>query len=330
VRGRDQDRTFGGQQRISLGASRVGVQDFRPKPPLSFGPDDSSNVRQITLGLQYNLQTTSGSMLSVAVQKADYRKVTDFANAALTDTVSRDKPWLFSANGTWAVLPHLNLYGGYVRGLEESAIAPDIASNRNEAPPALRTRQMDAGVRYTITPKLSLIAGVFEIKKPYFGVDAALRFTNLGIVANRGAELSLAGTLAKGLTVVAGGILIDPKISGAEVDAGRIGPRPVGSFGKRAIFNLDWKPAGQEAWSFDLALDGASSEMANRLNTMATPGRSNVNLGTRFRFSLGEQKFLFRAQLQNIFNNYAWKVSTSGGFTPTLPRTIYMQFISDI
>jgi iron complex outermembrane recepter protein len=90
VRGRDQEREFGGQQRISLGASQIGVQDFRPKPVLSFGPNDQSHVRQLTFGLQYNLQTTGGSQMSVAVQKARYRKTTDFANIALTDTVARD------------------------------------------------------------------------------------------------------------------------------------------------------------------------------------------------------------------------------------------------
>ncbi len=329
VRGRDQEREFGGQQALLLGASQTGIQDFRPKPVLSFGANDQSHVRQITLGLQYNLQTTGGSQLSVAVQKARYRKTTDFANVALADTVTRDAPLLISANGGLAITPSLTAYAGYVRGLEESAIAPDIAVNRSEAPPAIRTRQMDVGLRYAITPKLALIAGVFEVQKPYFGIDAATRFGNLGTVSNRGIELSLAGSLAKGLTVVAGGILVDPKISGPEVDAGRIGPRPMGSFRKRAIFNLDWKPVGQEAWSFDLALEGVTRETADRLNTYETGGRRNVNLGARYRFELAGSHVLLRAQMINVLDHYGWRVNSSGGFSFSLPRTLYLQMIAD-
>jgi iron complex outermembrane receptor protein len=141
--------------------------------------------------------------------------------------------------------------------------------------------------------------------------------------------LSLAGTLAKGLTIVAGGILVDPKISGPEVDAGRIGPRPMGSFRKRAIFNLDWKPVGQEAWSFDFALEGVSPETANRLNTAETGGRQSVNLGTRYRFELAGSKFMLRGQILNILDHYGWRVNSSGGYSFSLPRTIYVQMIAD-
>jgi iron complex outermembrane recepter protein len=188
---------------------------------------------------------------------------------------------------------------------------------------------MDMGLRYAIAPHLALIAGVFEVKKPYFGIDAATRFANLGTVANRGVELSIAGTLAKGWTVVAGGILVDPKLSGAEVDAGRLGKRPVGSFQKRAIFNLDWKPVGQEAWSFDLALEGVSPETANRLNTSETNGRSNVNLGTRYRFKLAGSNILLRGQVLNLFNHFGWRVNSSGGYSFSLPRTVYLQILAD-
>jgi iron complex outermembrane recepter protein len=329
LRGRDQSRDYGGAQRISLGTSQTGIQDFRAKPVFTFGPNDQSHVRQQTFGLQYNVQSTGGALLSLSAQKAKYRKSTDFADAALTDTLTHDAPLLISASGSIPVTSRLTTYGGFVRGLEESAVAPDVAINRNEAPPAIRTRQMDLGLRYAISPKLAIIAGLFEVKKPYFGVDAAGRFGNLGTVANRGIELSLAGTLTPGLTVVAGSIFVDPQISGTEVNAGRIGPRPVGSFRKRAIFNLDWKPVKQEAWSFDLALEGISSETANRLNTIETNGRQNVNLGSRYRFELAGSKVLLRGQVMNVFNHYAWRVNSSGGYSFSLPRTVYIQMIAD-
>jgi iron complex outermembrane recepter protein len=329
IRGRDQDRAFGGQQNISLGASQAGIQDFRPEPVIATGPDDHSNVRQFIYGLQYNLQSRGGSSLSLAVQKSDYRKTTDFANPALTDPVVRDAPWLFSVSGALAITPKLTLYGGYVRGQEDSAVAPDIAINRSEAPPALRTRQMDAGLRFAITPKITFIGGVFDIRKPYFGVDSTLRFTSLGDVSNRGIELSLAGSPAKGLTLVAGAIAVNPTIKGAEVDAGRLGKRPVGTFKKRGIFNLDWRPGGTSALSVDLALDVSSGLMGDRLNRFSAGGKTNLNLGTRYRFSIGDHKILIRGQVQNALNDYSWRVNSGGGFTMGTPRIFYLQAVAD-
>ena len=328
-RGRDQSRAFGGQQRLLLGASQAGSRDDRPLPSLIFGANSVSNVRQFTYGLEYDLQWNGHGALSLAVQKSHYRKLTRFADPLLPMTASRDKPLLFSANGSINIVPGLSAYGGYVRGLEESAVAPDIATNRDEAPPAIRTNQQDAGLRFGITPKLSLIAGLFQVRKPYYNIDSARRFRQLGTVSNRGIEISLAGSVAPGLTVVAGTVLLDPKISGPEVNAGAIRKRPVGSFKRRSIANLDWKPNGQESWSFDLAFESFSSETGNSQNDFVAPPRTTVGIGTRFRFKLGNTKLLLRSQVTNLFNSYGWRVNSSGGFTYALPRTAIINLAAD-
>jgi iron complex outermembrane receptor protein len=329
LRGRNQVRTFGGQQRVLLGASESGVRDDRLPPVLAFGAKSRSKVRQFTYGLGYDLRWIGHGAFSLAVQKSDYRKGTRFADPMLTETISRDRPLLFSANGSIDILPELGVYIGYVRGLEESAVAPDIAVNRDEAPPAIRTSQKDAGLRYAIAPKLSLIAGVFEVSKPYFNIDASGRFRQLGSVSNRGIEMSLAGTVAPGITIVAGNLFLDPKISGPEIIAGSIGKRPVGSFKRRSIANIDWKPEGQEAWSFDLAFESFSSETGNSKNDFIVSARETLGLGTRFRFKLGTTKLLVRGQVTNIFNAYGWRVNSSGGFNYALPRTAILNISAD-
>lgn len=328
-RGRDQIRAFGGQQSVLLGPSLAGGRDDRPEPSLTFGANSHSGVRQFTYGLGYDLQWNGHGTLSLALQKSAYRKETRFADLSLPKTISRDRPILFSANGSINILPGVSAYAGYVRGLEESAVAPDIATNRDEAPPAIRTSQKDAGLRYAITPKLSLVVGVFEVRKPYFNIDAVRRFRQLGQVSNRGIEMSLAGTLAPGLTIVAGNLLLDPKISGPEVVAGSIGKRPVGSFKRRSVGNIDWKPSGQEAWSFDLAFESFSSETGNSRNDFVLAPRETVGIGTRYRFKLRNTRMLLRGQVTNIFNAYGWRVNSSGGFNYALPRTAIINLAVD-
>jgi iron complex outermembrane recepter protein len=217
-----------------------------------------------------------------------------------------------------------------VKGLEESLIAPDIATNRNEAPPAIITQQAEAGVRIAVTPKMTLVAGVFSVRKPYFGLDPALRFGQLGTVENRGVELSLTGQVAPGLTMVAGSVFIDPRLSGAPVNAGLIGARPVGSLRRRSIFNLDWKPQGQSHWSFDSAVESFSSRIGNTSNRLVAPPYATLALGTRYRTTIAGAATLVRLQVTNVFNSYGWQVSNSGGFTYSPDRTFTLQLAADL
>jgi iron complex outermembrane recepter protein len=331
LKGRDQSRAFGGQISIPLGPFQVGQKKDSPRPFIPDNPNDHSAVRQFTLGLGYDVALKNRGSFSVAIQKSDYRKDTDFANPALPIARTRDKPLLYSASGTVVIAPGLLAYGGMIRGLEESPVAPDIATNRGEAPPAIRTRQKEAGLRYVIAPKLTLIAGVFELRKPYYNIDSDLRFGQLGTLSNRGVELSLAGTLVPGLTLVAGTLLLDPRISGTAVASGRLVSRPVGSFKRRSVANLDWKPKGQSAWSFDVALDSVSREAAsaNPSTRFSGPARELIGLGARYRFEIGDVKLLARGQIQNVLNDYGRKVSSSGGFSATLARTVLMNLSAD-
>ncbi len=84
----------------------------------------------------------------------------------------------------------LALYASTTRGLEESGNAPDVAANNCEPMPVAITTQLDAGLRYTIRPGLSLVAGVFEVKKPYFNLDRTNVWGPFGDVRHRGIEAS--------------------------------------------------------------------------------------------------------------------------------------------
>jgi iron complex outermembrane recepter protein len=330
VRGRDQKRDFGGTQRLNFGPGTINSPTLLTPPPITLGANDHDQVRQLTGGLAYSINWANHGLLDVSVAKTRYRKSVDFANPALPDTLSRANPLLYSATSSVIVSKRLALYGGIVRGLEEAPIAPDIALNRNEAPPAILTRQLDLGARLAITPKLSLVAGVFSVRKPYFNIDNARLFRQLGTVTNRGIEVSLAGSLAKGLSVVAGSVFLDPLINGEAVTSGQIKPRPVGSLTRRSVANFDWRPKGVSAFSFDLAIESLSARTANPSNTLSAPPRETVALGTRYRFKLGELPALIRVQATNLFNDYGFQVSSSGGFTYSASRTFTAQLVVDL
>ena len=330
LRGRARDRRFGGAQSILLGPSTALALDPRPEPVIAIGPKNQDRVRQLTYGLAWSLVSSHGFSFDAGVSTSSYRKAIDFADPKLADPVTRDHPLLFNLGGSWNLTHSLMLYGGVSHGQEEALVAPDVATNRSEAPAAIHTRQVEAGIKYAITPRLTMIAGGFSINKPYYNLDPVLRYRQLGKLRNRGLELSLTGQLAPGLTLVGGTMVLDPRISGEAVKAGLIGYRPVGQIRRRSAANLDWRlRSGKSPISFDLALESLSRRVGNAANTLYAPARTTVNLGARYRFKLAGGDWLLRPVLINAFNNYGWQVSTSGGFSYTTPRTLTLQLAAD-
>lgn len=330
LRGRSRNKRFGGSQSLALGPSTILAPDIRPEPVYAIGPKSSDRVRQLTWGASYSLVLPGRFGLDASLSKTSYRKAIDFADPLLADPVTRDAPVMWNINATANLTPALALYGGFSNGLEEALVAPDVATNRAEAPPAIRTRQLEAGIKLAITPRLTLIAGGFAITKPYYNLDPGLRYRQLGSLRNRGLEFSLTGQLRPGLTVVGGTMLLDPRISGEAVTNGQIGPRPVGQIRRRTVLTVDWRAkAGKGPLSLDVSVESLSSRTGNAANTLVAPPRTTLNLGGRYRFKAAGADWLVRPVLLNVFDEYGWNVSPSGGFTYIPPRSLTLQLVAD-
>lgn len=332
LRGRSRDRLFGGSRQLFLGPGpgNIFTSEGWQQPTYTTGPKNADRVRQLIPGIAYSLLWQGGANLDISVSKNRYTKTVDFADPVLDDPITRDRSLLWNVSGSVSVRSDLYLFGGLSRGQEDAIVAPENAVNNAEAPPAVRTRQMEVGLRFGITPHLTLVAGVFSISKPYFNLDAGQFYRQLGKVSNNGIELSLTGRLAPGVNIVGGVLLLDPSISGEAVDSGLIGRRPIGQTKRRIAANLDWRTAaGNGAWSFDLSLESFSDKIGNSTNTLRAPGHSIVNLGARYRFSVGDSKFVVRPQITNLFNAYGWQVSNIGGFTYSRRRKAILSLIAD-
>jgi iron complex outermembrane recepter protein len=320
IRARRQNRSYGGEDVIDLGASRTDAPDVRPRPSPVFGAKTRDRVAQTTVGLSYEGKWLDVGELTIGVQKTRYTKAVVEPKQVLP--VTRAAPVLLSATGAVYVTPSLALYGGYTRGLEESPVAPSQAVNFNEAPPAIRTEQKDAGVRWKIAKGVTAVAGVFDIAKPFFNLDATDRFRQLGTVRHRGVEFSVAGRVAPGLNMVLGNLLIDQKLSD--------GSRPIGATPRRTILSLNYRLPKNPAWSFDYYFESTSDRRANAAGTLKIPSRAIVNLGIRYRLKIADRPVLVRALVNNITNTFGWNVSESGGFNPNGTRRFTLSLSADI
>ncbi len=327
ARGRSGDRLYGGGQSFNLGRGRIDEPMVAPEPDLTLGPRTTDEVRQLTFGLGYHGMWRGVGELSLGVQRPFYEKEVVRPSGALP--VTKASPWLF--NGTLSILASSDLafYAGYTKGLEESPVAPDIAVNRGEAPPAIITAQMDAGFRYAFTKDLRLVAGLFEVRKPYFALDPELVFQKLGEVRNRGVELSFAGQVTPRLSVVLGAVFLDAKVSGEAVELGLIGRRPVGSIGRIINGGANWTVPWVEGLSLDLAYESTSDRTANAANSYVIPARYIASLGGRYRFDLSGKPATFRAQVASANNRFGYS-NLGEGFYYNPPRRLQMSLTVDM
>jgi iron complex outermembrane receptor protein len=318
LRGRDRHSRYGGGASVDYGA--VNIRDIvtSAEPEFVFGPRTNDEVRQWTAGLAYDLRWRGRGSLMLGLQRSDYRRA--ILRPGVAETVSADKAWLYNAAASWTATAKVAFYASLTRGLEETGVAPDSAANRAQALPAIITDQWDAGVRWVLPGNVRLVAGGFEVRKPYFAPDAANLFREMGVVRHRGVEVSMTGSPVEGLTLVAGAVLMQPRVTGDPVRQGRIGPRPVGQADRTVTLSGTWQTP-MPGLQLTFGANHHSARVADQLNRSLVPAATIADLGVRYRFDIGDTPALLRVQVTNITNEFDWRVVSSGTFEVNAPRT---------
>lgn len=328
ARGRDQTRRYGGSDVLEFGRAQIGVPADLPEPQgFTFGPQTREAVSQWTGALAYQGRWGPDLEVSGGVQRTRYRKTVREPDG--TTQKGRDDAWLYNVAGAWHASGRLAFYASYTTGLEEGGVAPENAANKDFAPPAIRTKQWDAGLRYALTEDLKVVAGVFDVRKPYYNLDQASLYRELGEQRHRGIEASLSGELAKGLRIVAGAVLMRPRVSGEEVDAGRIGKIPGGQVKRLAVIGVDYQLPWIERLSVNATVTAVGAREASRDNRLQIPSREVLDLGARYRFEIGDAPATLRVSVGNVFNKYGYRTNGSGVFTPLGQRRYSISLAAD-
>lgn len=325
VRGRRQRGRIGGAQIVALGRVPFGIRPAVAKAPELRDADARllDEVDQYGIGLSYRASWRDRLRVNLGVLRTEYAK--RFVAADGSGRESRVKPWLYNAGMTWDVARDFQLYGSYSRGLEEAGVAPAVASNRNEVLDAIIVTQREIGLRYAPSKSVSLVVAGFDTRKPYAGIDSmtgAYRF--LGQVQHRGIEASLSGRPAPGLSIVLGGVVLDPRLTASGADT--LGRQPVAVPRLRAIANVDYALPWVPGLSLDVGLTHVGSRPAR--SRVTGPGADQLkidaltvlNLGIRYGFRAGGSDLVLRAQLLNAFDQYSWEVNASETLAYSAPR----------
>jgi iron complex outermembrane receptor protein len=330
MRGRNVRRDFGGSSTVDLGIGPIYSTVPVPEPVFNLGPTGDDRSRQGTVGIAYDGLWAGVGDLGFDVQKTFYLRKMVQPPPALTVAKTNATPLLYSVRANVLVSKSLAVYASYTRGFEETGPAANTAANRGEAQPVSMTKQADAGLRYLITPKLTMVAGVFQVEKPYFNVNAANIYGPLGVVRHRGVEFSVTGEIfTPGLRAVGGMVLIDPQVSGPTVDAGLIGPVATGVKPRNALLTLQYQPPAWRGFGIDGQVNHAGPQYAHQDNAFKIQGNTQLNLGARYNFKAGEIPAQVRFQALNVTDVFAYNLSYTGAFLVRSPRRFIVTLAAD-
>ena len=329
ARGRDTSALYGGDDVVDAGPTFIGTGVQVPKPNFTYSTRTNDRTELWSVGAAYRADWRRRAELEVGFQEEHYHK--EVAASAASAAHLTDHPLRAYGNAALALARRLTLYAGYTQGLEDSGVAPSAAQNRGAILPAARTWQVDAGVRYLLTPKLKLIAGVYEIQKPYFNLDTHAVDRELGVQRGKGVELSISGELVNHLNLTAGVLAGAVRIIGRDLAAEGVGPIAFGQPRLQYVINADCALPWWPAVSVDLAAIHFGSAPASVDNAFYSPAVTELNLGGRYKFTVLGKSSTLRVQIQNVPNSYWWTtVYTPGFFQWPGPRTVFAYLTADL
>jgi len=319
IRGSDHVREFGGSDVIDEGPGRVGKKVDMPEPEFAFVPLSRDSIRQLTYGVAYTGRWARLGEIGFGISRASFDEKTRIPGTPTAELQSH--PWLYNADVAVNLTSSIVAYAGYARGFEESGVAPANAANRNQPLPVIVTEQKDAGLRLDLAKGVKATVGVFDLSRPYFGFEKQNVFTQVGTTRSRGMEFSLSGQLTPRLTLVAGGVVLRPRVTKDDGVQGIVGSKPVGLPSHDFSLNANWQTP-LEGLDLDIAVRHKGRTAATIDNLVFLPPRAQVDVGMHYRFRLSGRNATIRLQMNNVFDRLGYGLGGSGVYWRLAPRYV--------
>lgn len=266
---------------------------------------------QVTFGLRqqyvqsYNFNTRTGA------KSASYSKsaITPLAGVVV-------KPW-----------ENVSFYANYIEGLSKGDIAPAVAANAGEVFAPYKARQHEVGVKVDFGRVRATLAA-FRITKPS-GQLSGSTFSVDGEQRNQGVELNISGELFKGMRLLGGVTVMDPKLT-KTASADTVGNRPVGAPALMANAGVEWDVPGAAGLTLTGGVNHTGKVYVNQANTQSVPGWTTVDLGARYETKVSGHRTTFYAGIANVFDKKYWSgVASYGTISLGAPRTVFLSAAVD-
>ena len=321
---------FGGATVRHLG--RVAFNERLPGRSSDFSPSGSADLRddisQVGAGLAYRA-VVGRVRLNAGMLKTFYDK--RVSGADIPESRLETTDWLYNFSAAYELGKSIEVYAGYSRGPEEAGVAPASAPNRYEVLAPATARQLEAAVIVRPIPEMKLVIGAFDLQRGYFGTEGPGQpYTRLGQVRHRGVELSAAGSPTNGLTVILGGVWLDPTV---KVESANHADefRPIGVPRIRFLASADYRLIGKVHADAAIQFTGsrqATHDVAGQ--SVRVPSSVNINAGLRAPLRLSGVNSTIRLQVLNLLNDFTWDVTSAGTMTYSPSRRLRLVLTSEL
>jgi iron complex outermembrane recepter protein len=329
ARGRDVLALYGGEDVVDVGPAMIDSGLQVPEPSFAYSPRTRDRTALWSIGSAYHLDWDRRGELEAGIQQETYHE--NVVSPGVSASKLADHPLRAYGNSAFALTHLLTVYASYTQGLEDSGVAPNSARNGGAVLPASRTWQVESGLRYRATPRLNVIADVYELQKPYFNLDASGIDRELGVQRAKGVELSISGQPMAHLDVNAGVLIDKVGIIGPDLAAEGVGPIAIGQPRVQYTVNLNYTIPWWSVASLDLAAAHFGHAPATVDNGVYVPAVTEVSLGGRYEFKVFGNNSTLRVQVQNVADSNWWTVAfTPGVFLFPGPRTIFAYVTTDL
>ena len=329
---------FGRQAFNFVGTGTIDGRAVVPADPTLTDENTNRDERSTELHLQDAMQLSERWSLWAGARHTRIQR-----ESVRTDG-SRATQYPQSLTTPWLAVSHTftrqtQAYASFGQGIE-SEVVPNRArySNGSEALPALKSRQVEFGLKHaseTIDARFAL----FDVRRPAANdfhtrdrrpslddcsdEDPCTRRID-GIANHRGIEAE-AEWRAGEVSLRGSAMLLRARRNGSS-DAAINGLQPTNvptrSLKLQAAYNVGAVPG--------LALVGFVTHEGRRMvlpdNSMATPGWTRIDLGARFTQRIGEQTLVWRLSLDNATDRRAWQEAPyqfgHAYLYPLAPRTV--------
>ncbi len=204
----------------------------------------------------------------------------------------------------------VSVYANYSEALQRGAVASgtDIV-NVGEVFAPYVSRQKEVGVKVD-SGKLGMTAAVFSTSQPSAFIQDR-RFGVFGEQRNRGLELSVFGTPARGLRLLGGLTVLDAE---QRKNAGGVneGKDAIGVPGTQLNLGAEWDVPGVQGLSLNARGLHTASQYADAANSQKLPSWSRLDIGANYMTRFMDRNLTLRARIDNVTDKNYW--ASAGGY----------------
>lgn len=204
----------------------------------------------------------------------------------------------------------VSVYANYSEALQRGPVASgtDIV-NVGEVFAPYVSRQKEVGVKFD-SGKLGITAAAFTTSQPSAFIQDR-RFGLYGEQRNRGLELTVFGTPARGVRLLGGVTVLDAE-QRKNAGGANEGNDAIGVPGTQVNLGAEWDVPGVQGLSLNARGLHTSTQYADAANTQKLPSWSRLDIGANYTTRFMDRALTLRARIDNLTDKNYW--ASAGGY----------------